>query len=58
MKSGGHNQGQIQSLMSGHFHSDKAGPRTSQEVILQLRVPASGVSGQGQAWLWLNWGPA
>lgn len=36
MRSGGNNQGQIQSLITGHVHSDKAGPRSSQEVILWL----------------------
>lgn len=57
MRSSGHNEGQRQSLMTGHVHSDKAGWRSSQEVILQLWVPASGIYGQGQAWPWLSWGP-
>ena len=57
MRSGGRNQGQTQLLMTRQVHSDKVRPRSSQEVSLQLRVPASGVYGQGQAWLWLSWGP-
>lgn len=40
MRSAGHNQGQIQSLMTGYVHSDKEGPRSIQEVILQLKSPS------------------